>query len=161
MKLDEIKQEEESNGTYAGYRFDKDDLKKVEKWAKDNKIPGAISPDDYHCTLIYSRKPCPDYKSLGKLETPIVVQFGDKEIWDTNDGKTLVIKLHSDEMVERHKAIRKEHGATFDYDEYTPHLTISYDVGKDFNLDELEGPKGELKAVEEYGEELHDLKSYK
>ena len=105
-----------------------------------------------HCTLLYSRKHCPDYKPLGKLNRPLHIQFGGFEIWPTQDKKhALIVRLDAPEMIARHNNLMKEHGATYDYDEYKPHITLSYDVGKDFDISTLKDIKDdvpEIKAVE-------------
>lgn len=158
MKLIELT--ENKNGTYAGYKFDKDDLNKIEKWCKENKIPTPVSKNEMHTTILYSKKPCPNYKPLGKLSSPIKASIEEQEVWDTQDKKrALVVKLNSPDMVKRHKQLMKEHKASFDYDEYKPHITLSYDVGKDFTLDKISKLKdsvGSIQAVEEYYEPLKD-----
>lgn len=158
MKLDELK--ENKNGTYAGYRFDEKDLDKIESWCKENNIPKPVSKKEMHVTLLYSKKPCPKYKPLGKLSSPIKAMIEEQEIWDTQDGKrALVAKLDAPEMIKRQKQLMKEHNASFDYDEYKPHLTLSYDVGKNFSLDKKHNLKDSIdsiKAIEEYYEPLVD-----
>lgn len=162
VELVEKKDEDDTRkgGTYAGYRFNKDDIKELRTWAKNKKIPNRVPQEKFHCTLLYSRKPCPDYEPLGELEEPIVAKVDSPEIWDTQDEKrALVVRLNAPNMVKRHKKLMKDHDATYDFDEYKPHLTLSYDVGKDFTVDDLKDLKdhiGEIRAVEEYGEQLVD-----
>lgn len=161
MKLIEIskkdKDDTRTGGTYAGYRFDKNDLKKITDWAEENKIPNLIPSNKIHCTLLYSKKPCPNYKPLGKLKKPFVVKLGKMEVWPTQDKKyALIINLDAPEMIERHKQLMDELNATYDYDEYKPHITISYDVGKDFKLKNKPKLEGSIKVVEEYDEQLID-----
>lgn len=156
------KDDTRTGGTYAGYRFDPEDVKKLRQWAKANKIPNRVPREKYHSTLLYSKKRCPDYKPLGKLETPIVATVSDSEIWDTQDNKrAFIVRLSSDDMVKRHKQLMKEHNATYDFDEYKPHITLSYDVGKEFDLKDVGDfsdyiPDNKIRIVEEYHEDLVD-----
>lgn len=162
MKLKEIAEAKKNNkgpkGTYAGYHFDNADLKKVRAWAKKHEIPNRVPHEKMHTTLLYSRKHCPDYQPLGTLNPPMKLKFGEFEIWPTQDKKhALIVRLDAPQMIDRHNKLMKEHGATYDYDEYKPHITLSYDVGEDFDKSTLEDIKDdvpEIKAVEEYEEEL-------
>lgn len=149
------------SGTYAGYKYDKDDVKKLRQWAKDKGIPNRIPSNNIHTTLLYSKKKCPDYEPLGSLKNPIVAKLGKPEVWDdhNNGTKALVIKLDAPDMVKRHKELMKQHDATYDYPTYKPHISLSYDVGEDFDLDKLSDMQDnvkELKAVEEYGGDIND-----
>lgn len=163
MKLNELmmeeKNEKEPDGTYAGYRFHKDDLKTIREWAKGQGIPNRIPTKKIHCTLLYSRKHCPDYEPAGEINPPkeATIKKG-YEVWPTQDGKhALVVCLDAPFMNERHKELMDKHNASFDYDEYKPHITLSYDVGKDFDVDKLGNLCDEvpsLRTVEEYGEDL-------
>jgi len=157
MKLEEIMEKTKEPGTYAGYRYNKDDVKLISKYANDAGIPHPLNPNKMHTTLLYSKKPCPDYEPLGKLEPPIEAKLGKFDVWKTQDGKNaLVLNLIAPKMVKRHKDLMKEHGASYDYDEYKPHITVSYDVG-DLDLKDLPDIADtidKLRAVEEYGEDL-------
>ena len=49
----------------------------------------------------------------------------------------------------------KEHGATYDYDEYKPHITLSYDVD-DLDPDQLPSFDKDIIITEETGSDLDD-----
>lgn len=167
MRLEELmekkdKDDTRTGGTYAGYKFDPEDVKSLRKWAEDNKIPNRVPREKFHATLLFSKKHCPNYKPLGKLKTPIVVALGECEIWDTKDKKrAMIVCLSSEDMVKRHKDLMKEHEATYDHEQYKPHVTISYDVGKEFTLKDVGDfkdyfPDNKFHIVEEYHEDLVD-----
>ena len=162
MKISDIKTKEQKPGTYAGAKFDTETNKALHKYMSDNKIPNAIRPDKIHTTILYSRKHCPNYTPLGKLKHPWVATPVEFVVWKTNgaDGGTpancLVLKLDCKELKDRHEELMKQHNATYDYDEYSPHVTLSYDIG-DTDVSKL--PKifdsvKHLNVVEEYGEDL-------
>lgn len=151
--------EKKEAGTYAGYKYDKDGVALLSKYAKDNNLPNPLDPEKVHTTLLYSRKPCPDYEALGQLDKPIKCKVGKMEVWPTQSKKNaLVVKLDAPEMNKRHKELMDEHEATYDFDEYKPHITLSYDIG-DLDIAELPDIRDTIKeidAVEEYQEELQD-----
>lgn len=164
MKLAEIMTEaNQTKGTYAGTYFDTATTEAVKKYVKDNKIPKPVNMSKLHTTVLYSRKYLPEFKAAGKYDTPMVGKPIELVIWKTqgDDDKEpsncLVLKYDCPELVARHKSLMKEHGATFDYDEYTPHITLSYDIG-DMSIDQLTDIKKaipRINIVEEYGEDLN------
>jgi hypothetical protein len=162
MKLEEMLLEENMKGSYAGVRFDTETNKAIHKYMSDNKLPVAVRPDRLHSTLLYSRKYLPKYKPAGKLEKAYVGKPTHFEVWNTrpDDGskpsRCLVLRYDCPELEERHKALMKEHGATYDFPSYDPHITLSYDIG-DMDEKKLPSLADTLKAiniVEEYGEDL-------
>jgi len=159
MRLTELMEKKEPAGTYAGYHYDKDGVALLSKYAKDAKLPNPLDPAKTHTTLLYSKKPCPNYEPLGKLESPIKCKINKMEVWPTQSKKNaLVVTLTAPDMCKRHKELMDEHGATYDFDEYKPHITLSYDIG-DLDVDKLPEIKDtvkEIDAVEEYGEDIKD-----
>jgi hypothetical protein len=160
VRLDELMEKNQPDGTYAGAYFTKATVDGVTKFGKENNIPNMISPSKLHCTILYSRKYLPEYKACGKYEKPLVGKPVEFDIWKTSpsdpkEDKTncLVLKFECDDLVARHKDLMKEHGATFDYDEYRPHLTLSYNVG-DLNIKDLPMYDGPIEIEEEYQEDL-------
>lgn len=155
MKLSEVTNNEDGKpGTYAGVRFDKRTVKSLEKYVKDNDIPNAN--DNWHTTLLYSRKHLPNYVPKEKYKpamegTPMAL-----EVWPTQSGKNcLVINYSCSQLYQQHHKLMMKHGATYDFDEYKPHITLSYDVG-DLDVDKLPQYKNKIKIVGEYREELDD-----
>jgi len=164
MKLIEVTKKDKydsiTHGTYAGYRFNPEHVKALENWIEENNIPNRNK--EIHSTLLYSKKPCPNYKALGKLDQPFEVKLSKLENWkDTNTSDSegvLVYLLDAPQMVDRHNQLMKEHEATYDY-EYKPHITISYNVGKDFDiskLSDISNDNKKIQVVEEYSETLDD-----
>lgn len=161
MKLREL-MEAVSKGTYAGVYFDEDTKASVKKYIQDNNIPKPVNVDKLHTTLLYSRKFLPDYIPGGMYDSSLIGTPQELVVWKTQGGEgkepanCLVMKYDCPELVERHKSLMSEHGATFDYPEYTPHITLSYDIG-DMDVADMSDIKKAVKQigiVEEYGEDL-------
>lgn len=162
MKLEELVEEKQEKGTYAGVRFDTETKKTIHKYMSDNNLPNSVRPDKLHTTLLYSRKYLPNYKAAGKLEHFLSGKPIGFEVWPTRPtdgskpGRCLVLRYDSPELEKRHEQLMKEHDATYDFPDYKPHITLSYDIG---DLDEKKFPDikkylKEITIVEEYREDL-------
>jgi len=160
MKVTDIIEKKETKGTYAGVKLSDKTNKAIGKFIEDNNIPNAIKPEKLHTTLLYSRKYLPDYKARGELEETMVGKPIGFEKWPSqpdDDGKVamcLVLKYNCPDLVDRHKDLMKEHGATYDFDEYKPHVTFSYDVGS-MQCKDLPKFEEDIVVVEEYVEDLN------
>lgn len=155
MKIEELMEKQEPNGTYAAVTFNGKTIDNIEKFIKDNNIPNPIDSNELHCTLLYSRKHLPDYKAYGTLSENMVGKFKEFELWPSgSEGKKcLVATFTCKALSERHEELMKEHGATYDYDEYKPHTTLSYDVG-DLDLEDVPKFEHDIVIVKEYSEDL-------
>lgn len=156
MKLIEItERKEEPDGTYVALKVSPESKKLINKVISKLNVPSPLKVKDAHATLIFSRKYLPEFKADGKLKTPIIAKCKNLNIFKSNDGNALVIELDSKEMNKRHKEIMKDHKATYDYDEYKPHVTLSYDCG-DFDIKSIDISK-ELPSIEFSDEYSNDL----
>lgn len=160
MKLKELfEAEKKLPGTYAGVLFDDGTKNAIITYCKKNNIPNVPNKNKLHTTVLYSKKPCPDFKPLGEIKPPITGEPVGFDVWNTQPdekGKTariLVLTFKCPKLVARHKALMKEHGATFDFDEYKPHITFSYDIG-DMDIKDLPRFNHGINIVEEYHEDL-------
>lgn len=103
----------------------------LKAWAK--KAGFATSLDDMHVTVIYSKTPVdwlqvptdywtPNADDDGKLTIPpggprVMQQF----------GKAVVLSFANTGLQYRHASIMREaDGISYDHDDYTPHITITY-----------------------------------
>jgi 2'-5' RNA ligase len=103
-------------------------------------VPHAYTPDKMHCTLIYSNKPC----SLPQMNPKTVyrAEFDRFDFFDQRNGKRcLFMKLKSPELQARHGSLMKEMKASYDFPDYLPHITLSYDCGK-YDASMIKWPTG-------------------
>jgi hypothetical protein len=167
MKLRELAEARTSTqkpkGSYAGLHLSEDTQRRIKKFIDDNKIPNGVPSDKLHTTLIYSRKFLPAYKAQGELDPPWVGTPKTFHVWKTQPtehtpkvARCLVLEVDCEDCIDRHEYLMKEHGATFDFDKFTPHITLSYDIG-DEQISRFGDPKeiGDIEYVEEYGEDLN------
>jgi hypothetical protein len=145
-----------SAGTYAAMTFTHTSELNIRKFLVQNDVPNPVPKDKLHVTLLYSRKPMVGYTPTGTLNEPMKVRVIGFDVWDTQDGKkALVARLDAPKLVIRHKVLMQKYDGTFDFDEYRPHFTMSYDVGPDFNKDALPNMTVPLYLESEYGEDLN------
>lgn len=135
------------NGNYVGMKLCDESVEKVMKLMKKLKLEKPVSEDDLHITLMYSpNKGNPSFmpSKLEQVAMPTrFALYGD-------DKNCLVIKLESEGLQERHKEIGS-FGFIHTYDEYNPHLTLSYGFeGEEKPDDDLLKDLGELEFCDEY-----------
>jgi len=159
MKLKNIIEdlfEEKQAGTYIGMHLSKSSNDDLSQYLKEKKIPNPVPSDKLHATVLYSRKPCPTIIPKGMMKLGVYATPTNMDIWETKDDKkALVLELNSPELIRRHKYFIKEHGGTHDYDEYKPHITLSYDV-EDFDISNIDMYNKKIIFNEEYLEYLDE-----
>lgn len=148
-------------GRYIGVKFSSDTKEHLKKIIDDEAIPNSTDIDDIHSTVAYSKgSNIPGYQVAGRFQKPVETEVEQFDIFPTEENKNcLVAKLNAPDLVKMHDDTEK-HGATYDFDEYIPHVTLSYDVGDVDNnflkrlTDRYKGTK--LYAEEEYDSEIID-----
>lgn len=119
-----VKSKKHPNGTYAEVLPDEETSKVLFDFIKQHNIPNSVK--DFHCTVVYSRKPAPSYEAYD-LKLPVVAKITELKLFDTNEGeKALVACLDTPELNRAHYDSVEHHGATYDYQMYVPHITLSY-----------------------------------
>jgi hypothetical protein len=157
MKLADL---QEQKGTYSAVRFGQDTVDALIEVIEGLGILNPTPSDELHATLLYSRKYLPKYRAKGVLTPPWTAKPASVEIWNTRNGKkAAVIKLDSFDLIDRHHFLMDVHGATYDFPEYKPHITLSYDYRNDYTAEELtkmiKSGIPQLEIVEEYQEDLN------
>lgn len=115
------------NGTYCSVTLSKDSQKALDKWVTEHNIPNATQPSTYHSTVIYSRKGVPEAKDY-PIDLPIKAKIEKWHIFKTQSGqRALVAIMDSPVLEQHHKNIVKDYGATHDFPDFHPHVTVSYD----------------------------------
>lgn len=115
-----------ARGTYVCAYVSAKSRRDIQKWVETHHISNPAHPKQYHTTIIYSRKGVPDVKSYN-FDLPIIGQFADFDIFMSGDKRCLVAKVDSRDLHHYHNDIMQRYGATHDFDDYAPHVTLSYD----------------------------------
>lgn len=161
MRLSQIvteKKQSPKKGTYVGVRLSKESIEKVLAVIKKLNVPEPVKVSEMHLTVIFSRKHLPDFKPRGKLDEPIIIKPKKLDIFPSGgdeDINVLVIVMDAPDLVNRHEEVMDEHKATYDFPEYIPHMTLSYDCGDfDYKSHDIGKLLGSLEIDKEYEEEL-------
>lgn len=135
-------------GTYVGVRFSSDSLDKIKSIQDKLKLYKPVPLEKLHSTVVFSREKVPY-----NVETrPAKATTGKLDVFATATGKrALVMHLDSEYLTNRHE-YGKVLGATWDYPDYNPHVTLSYDIGAR-NIKDIIEPV-ELDIETEYLEDL-------
>jgi len=127
------------------------------KWARAQGFGKTLAASDLHVTITYSKTPldwlkvAPEYgmDDSGKL---VVQPGGPRVIEPLGDEGAVVLKFRNWRLEGRHKEIL-EAGATSDYPEYQPHVTITYEPGG-VDLSKVEPYTGKIVLGPEIFEEV-------
>jgi len=148
---------EQVNGTFVGVKYSAKTEYDIISFMENNNIPNPIKKEELHTTLIFSRTKIENL-SIDEEIYPIVGYGVSPNIWESGDKTThvLVVKISAPRLVERHKDIMQSHPeATYDFPEYIPHVTLSYDIDPQFDINTLNMLKFPvLEIVKEYSQKL-------
>lgn len=153
--------ESKDKGVYVAVKFTQAAAEDISIFCQENNIPNPIPEKEIHSTLIYSTK----YDNI--VINDVGEDLGNAEpkkfhIFETQDNKrALVIILKSEYLTIRHKELMEKYNLTYDFDEYIPHITLSYDI-EDFDISKLniKDLPSNFTINTEYKEDL-DINKYK
>lgn len=141
------------SGLYVAVKFSKETINDLENLVNELVEHGMSNPvDDFHATVVYSRKNI-DWDTATDIdETARPIGF---EKFDTKEDKKCLVLLLTSDYLSRRFNLAMEKGATYDFDDYRPHITLSYDCG-DFDISKLSIPDFTVHISEEYSSPLED-----
>jgi hypothetical protein len=124
-------------------------------WAKSQGIETTVT--DMHVTILYSKQAV-DPIAMGETWTGernggLIIKAGGPRAIEVFDGGALVLQFASYELTTRHADMIRA-GASHDYPEYQPHVTITYKVPTGFDVDAVKPFTGELRFGPEIFESL-------
>ena len=128
-------------------------------WAKDNGFSSTLSAADMHVTVLYSRKPV-DPIAMGEdgwgmsSDGGIKVLSGPRAL-ERFDGGAVVLQFASSALSYRHEDMIRR-GASHDFPDYLPHVTLTYNAPADFDIDAIKPFAGELRFGPEIFENLDE-----
>lgn len=153
MKLEDVILEAvKTGGTYVAVSLDPDDAKKLFDYYAKFNVPDMLDVDDYHITIAYSSKKFEPVLIKDLSDVPAVIPEEHKIFTGKSDKNCLVLVVKSEWLYDQFDKCT-ELGAKFDYDKYSPHITISYDIG-DFDIKKVKLPTIKAKLAKHYTEEL-------
>lgn len=108
-------------------------------WAKANGFETTLPPEDMHVTIAFSKEPV-SWEAIGGREDilPLPEDMTGRSL--AQFGEATVLQIASRELEARWRGII-DAGATWDYPEYQPHITITYGSAPDLStIEPYSGP---------------------
>jgi len=127
-------------------------------WARGQGFETTTPADDLHVTIAFSRQPV-DWMKVGetwnndKAGKLTVAPGGARIVEPLGDKGAVVLLFSSSELSWRHEEIKRA-GASFDFSEYQPHVTITYAAPEGLDLSKVEPFRGKLEFGPEIFEEV-------
>jgi phage-related protein (TIGR01555 family) len=118
------------------------------KWAKAQGFKEPLPAADLHVTVCFSKMKV-DWLKMGEAwdsdrDGKLTVPAGGARIVEAlGDKGAVVLLFNSSSLAWRHEQLVRE-GASHDFGDYQPHVTISWNVPDDFDLDAVEPYRGKL-----------------
>ena len=117
-------------------------------WAKANGLETTLPADQMHVTVLYSRTPV-DPMAMGETwgsETDggLIVKAGGPRALERFGEGALVLQFASWSLTSRHADMIRA-GASHDWPEYAPHVTLTYTVPEGFDIEAVRPYTGELR----------------
>lgn len=137
-------------GVYAAYHIAQDSKEELSNHVKAMGIQNPCDPSTYHITTVYSRKPI----RYRPRSIPLTVHPIGYALFGHPD-KVLVLKVEHPRLHERFNDAIKA-GATWDYPNYQPHITLATKVDPDLDITQLEVPRFLIQTGPEYTEALSE-----
>lgn len=125
------------------------------EWAREQGIQNLLPAEELHTTVVYSKQPI-DWMRVGEAyEDELEIKAGGPRSVE-QFGAALVLEYSSFSLAMRHGDAERA-GATWDHDEYRPHITLSYDPAVD--PEDVEPYRGPIELGPEIFENLDPTKS--
>ena len=124
-------------------------------WAKAQGFESTLPADDMHVTVLYSRTPV-DPLEMGETWSSeedgglIIKSGGPRALERFNEG-AVVLQFASWSLESRHREMI-ERGASHDWPEYLPHITLTYSAPEDMEIEKIVPYSGALR----FGPELFE-----
>jgi hypothetical protein len=117
-------------GTYLALQPSGPSRLAIERYAHELGLQNIRPAMEFHTTVIYSKTPCPAMRSA-TIPLPIWATGFKLEIFDPRSEDStgcVVLELQSEQLMALNKRLTEEYGATSDYPQYRPHITMSFTV---------------------------------
>lgn len=142
-------------------RRDVKNAEQIVAWAKSQGFEQTISGEKMHVTIAFSRMPL-DWSKVGESwasseeDGSMRIKPGGMRLVERlgQNGEAVVLMFASSELCYRHESI-KSAGASWDWPEYQPHITISFD-SPDIKVRDIEPYRGEIILGPEIFEEVNE-----
>lgn len=130
---------------YVYRELQPESARKLRAWAEKAGVKNLLPVGELHVTVLYSKKPVDWFELAGdwlEMDGELKVgRGGPRKVEKFGDKGAIVLQFASGRLKWRHSEM-VERGASHDYDDYLPHVTVGYDP--DFDVEAVEPYIGEL-----------------
>jgi len=121
------------------------------EWARSQGIKSTLKAEDLHVTICHSRAGV-EAKDIEKAKGTIAIsQKSGRLVTRLGDKGAVVLMFQSSVLQTRWLELIEKHGASWDYDSYQPHITLTYDA-KDVDVTKITPYPGLIIL----GDEIHE-----
>jgi len=115
-----------TDGVYVGVKYNGRSMGNLHRFAREIQVPNPVPKGMLHSTVLYctERTEAPHIREVVNF-TALPWYL---EVWPTESGNVLVLVLDSPGIQRRHEEWLSR-GYPHAYDNFVPHVTLSYDVG--------------------------------
>jgi hypothetical protein len=111
------------------------------EWAKSQGFEKTLDESEFHVTIAFSRDKV-DWDKIEEQTNTMTIEGGIRTVEPLGSDGAVVLKFKSEFLPKRWKEI-KDLGASWDYEGYTPHVTITY-KGTDIDLSQVKPFTGKI-----------------
>lgn len=127
MKFNDIDRLHQIETLYVSRPLTNESATDLKKWANSVGFQQTLAPEDMHVTIAFSKKPV-DWSLLIPSRKLVEVLPGNRKIMPLGDKGAVVLKIDSIDLTRRWNQFVNI-GCSWDYKDYSPHVTISYQGG--------------------------------
>jgi uncharacterized protein len=149
-RIQELRENDVEKTLYVSRRLG--NTKEFLNWAESQGFKKMLEPKDLHVTLAYSTKKV-DWSDIKPDLRKLVVKGGKRSVTSLGDLGAAVLQFESKLLTNDWKEF-KDIGASWDYQEYTPHITITYQASN-VDLSKVEPYQGDIILMGEVMKEIN------
>lgn len=113
-------------------------------WAKENGFTTCLPPESMHVTVCYSKVPF-DTTGLKPDKNAITCKAGDRQLSEFGpEQDTVVLQFSCDELEQDHQ-MYVDAGASWDWPEYNPHISLTLQKPPKLDLDKITPYSGPIE----------------
>jgi hypothetical protein len=140
-------------GVYVAVKPTQQSIIELNLMIQECDIPNAIDGNKLHSTIVFSRKYDQILINKENIYEATIEHF---RIFKTREGNSgLVIEMKSKDIVSRHMYFMKKYNLTYEFDEFIPHMTLTYNLTPGFDCSKLPVNRIKLFFHGEYVEDLN------
>ena len=110
-----------SAGTFGCLKLCQDHAHEIAEWCRNQGIE-CQDPDELHCTVMFSERPCPELAKFHDMPCQIPAQVTGYKLM----GPALALTLQCSGAHEIHKRIMQHSNASYKWPSYIPHMSLNY-----------------------------------